>query len=170
MLISTDSVQRPSRTLDSAPWSGEPNPTWLWPLLRRHYIEEVGAVEARMPRQYGVLSPTSVTTDRVSAAPLRHAALNVEPRRRRHDRCHGRLLLQHRWYTHSPSLSFSRATQEHHCLFKVREPIDLLLGDPNESNTSISSPPRVRPAPESTEQGVLSQQMHPEFRTVELNP
>ena len=58
VLISTDSVQRPSWALDSAPWSGEPNPIGLWAPIAPALYRGGGGAEARTPRESPPLPPT----------------------------------------------------------------------------------------------------------------
>ena len=97
VLISADSVQRPSWALDSAPWSGEPNPIGLWALSRRRYIEEVGAQRHARARESSPLLPTDrlrwCRKRREARCPQATSIAATAARRRRH---------QH-WYCTSSS-------------------------------------------------------------------
>jgi hypothetical protein len=68
VLISADSVQRPSRTLDSAPWSGEPNPTGLWAPIAPALYKGGGGYRGKDPEiESCPLTHLSDPTDRESA-------------------------------------------------------------------------------------------------------
>ena len=67
VLISTDSVQRPSWALDSAPWSGEPNPIGLWAPVAPALHRGGGGAEARKGKRI-VPTPTYRPTEVVPEA------------------------------------------------------------------------------------------------------
>ena len=83
VLISTNSVQRSSRPLDSAPWSGEPNPTGLWaPVAPALYRGGGGCRGTHVKKESCPLAHLRDSTDQGGAGSDRKPAAPV-PRHRR---------------------------------------------------------------------------------------
>ena len=134
-MISTDSVQRPSWALDSAPWSGEPNPIGLWASVAPALYRGGGGTEARRPRvaPTPTYRPTEVVPE-ATGSPLPQAtAVAATAARRRHH--------QHWYCTSSSTSNHSGGALDsvimlviNHGRFLLQEPVsspsDLLLDGP----------------------------------------